>query len=596
MKKFLALMLILCLCCLLVPCAAVSAAAPDEQALADLTEAIFEANTLDSVFSRHESVDYSFRFLEGYGNDVTVWETADTAFYDWGYFSRLYDGGDLFYQSTMTETGEPELVCGPYFDPASFYYSMVGSSVSDTFNLEHDVITEVLEQDGVILLRSAYDEPLRQNYITGELGLEYTGQTITTEMALDAESLEVLSSVRWIGTEGENVKFYTLTVTYNTPEPEACRALRAAFESEDSMTMSFVIDPGSDHESASSMTIASGTPITFVQGELDFLCFGDPECSSIPDWDWDQKSDYTWYIFTDPDDELVERYWEVYDADMLRYSPEVMEMVIKANGRESILENHESVYYIAGEDGPNAYSVYFDRDGIIYVSCAAFDSLRDERGCWYDQNPGGEEALLGYLFYAMSEEEKEARLAEALNVALLDASSSTEQVQDFGDNGDGTMSLITRASAEDTTAYLELYREDCPEELLNLPSEHVYLLDVQTLELLREEDYILNGEERIPIDVSRTVYDAPRPAAVDRMLSLREEAVLGPDDPDNARTLTVVYDEGTQDEQRYSMQVNPEILLLYELREGYDIVSTEQVDDPDWSDYMSKTVYAAPAA
>lgn len=84
MKKIVVILLVLCLC---PSCAwAEAAQAAQDVAFEELTHAIFEANQLDVLFSRHKSLQFLFSNPDAPDGYDVIWETKDVyyqCYADW---------------------------------------------------------------------------------------------------------------------------------------------------------------------------------------------------------------------------------------------------------------------------------------------------------------------------------------------------------------------------------------------------------------------------------------------------------------------------------------------------------------------------------
>lgn len=141
-----------------------------------------------------------------------------------------------------------------------------------------------------------------------ELGQEYTSQTIKSELVLDAGTYEVVECIETMLLDGEEKTVCVISVEYGTPESLACRALRAAFErdSENMMTLTFLIDFGTEREMIRKFSVPVNMEASFMFGSVPFVYFNDPDCETLSHWD--RMSDRSIYIFTYPDDELSEKF------------------------------------------------------------------------------------------------------------------------------------------------------------------------------------------------------------------------------------------------------------------------------------------------
>ena len=310
---FLAVLSVMSLC--LVPALAEAAETPDEAAAVAFNHRVYVANRLDTLFSSHESVAYSFTYPLNPENPWFVWETSDSMYQEWGTNGAQLDRDRIVYNmSCDAETGALSSACGVNFDPDyDPFYSYVRETEEAFFDAAHDHVTRIDEQDGLIHTVSEFDETLSQQYVENELGMEYAGQTIRTELFLDPETYELVKSVETMLQDGEETVVCVLVAEYDTPEPLTCRTLRAPFEraSENTMTMTYVIDPGTDHEIKRELTVPTNTEASQMFGEAPVVYFNDADCKTLSHWD--RMSDRTFYIFTNPDEALTAEFQELYE-------------------------------------------------------------------------------------------------------------------------------------------------------------------------------------------------------------------------------------------------------------------------------------------
>ena len=174
---------------------------PDEAAAIEFNHKIYEANRLDTLFGRHESLTFSFVYPEEPGRTWFVWETSDCMYQEWGTQAAQLDRDRVVYAMNCDEeTGAVSVHCGVNVEPDyNPFYSFVQETEEAFFDPAHDHVTRIWEEDGAIHGTSQFDETLSRDFVENELELEYTGQTIRTEIAVDAETYELLKSVEKIG-------------------------------------------------------------------------------------------------------------------------------------------------------------------------------------------------------------------------------------------------------------------------------------------------------------------------------------------------------------------------------------------------------------
>ena len=169
---------------------------PDEAAAIAFNHKIYEANRLDTLFGRHESLTFSFVYPEEPGRTWFVWETSDCMYQEWGTQAAQLDRDRVVYAMNCDEkTGAVSVHCGVNVEPDyNPFYSFVRETEEAFFDPAHDHVTRIWEEDGAIHGASQFDETLSRDFVENELGLEYTGQTIRTEITLDAETYEILKN------------------------------------------------------------------------------------------------------------------------------------------------------------------------------------------------------------------------------------------------------------------------------------------------------------------------------------------------------------------------------------------------------------------
>lgn len=313
-KRFvIALCVLMALC--LIPALAESVKAPDEAATVEFNHKVYVANQLDALCSRYESVAYSFTYPLNPENSWFVWEMNDRVYQEWGTnYSRLDRDRIVYSMSRDAETGTLSVGCGVYYDlDYDPFYSIVSETAEAFFDDGHDHVVWIDEQDGLVHSVSEFDETLSRRYIEDELEMEYAGQIIRTEFFLNPETYEVVKIIETMKQDGEETVVCVIEAAYDTPEPFACRVLRAGFErtSENTMVITYVIDAGTDHEIKRELTVPTNTEASQMFGEAPVVYFNDAECETLSHWD--RMTDRAFYIFTNPDETLTVKFQTLYD-------------------------------------------------------------------------------------------------------------------------------------------------------------------------------------------------------------------------------------------------------------------------------------------
>ena len=192
MKKIVAILLTLIFClCPLGTWAQEEKTYTPEECVA-LNHALYEANVLENLLSRHSSLTYTFINPWQPEQDGYNWLTSEEVFGVRGMVAEYIKDRVYYRMEPNGQKGAPTLQCGINFD-MSFdpCYRIVGNSEEDFWTPEHDHLTGATERDGVICLNSQFDEVFSAKKVE-EYGREYTGQVVTTHLEMDATTFEIL--------------------------------------------------------------------------------------------------------------------------------------------------------------------------------------------------------------------------------------------------------------------------------------------------------------------------------------------------------------------------------------------------------------------
>ncbi|MCR4658041.1 MAG: hypothetical protein K5770_17725 [Lachnospiraceae bacterium] len=285
----------------------------DQSEVKAINHDYFVANT-QTIFDRHESVE--FVFLEK-DNSIScfMWETKEAVYTEWmgtdeNDAEYRFADNRYYYRTHYVQDNTCDLnfgiSAGP--DPLQLLYVVVDSN-GGMGNNEHESITAYREGDSIRVV-SEYDEEWSRNFAK-ENDADYDGGRYVFEFVIDADDYDVTEAVEKMVSDGKEEVLSSVKVNYDTPEPSAATSLRAVFErsSENMMEVKAVFDPGTENELSYSYTIPENLDLRFRAGDKPVVFFDDPDCTTVSHWD--RKSDKTFYVFTDPDEELQEKHAEL---------------------------------------------------------------------------------------------------------------------------------------------------------------------------------------------------------------------------------------------------------------------------------------------
>lgn len=264
-----------------------------------------------------------------------------------------------------------------------------------------------------------------------------------------------------------------------------------------------------------------------------------------------------------------------------------LEDLKEANSSEKIYSNHRNWLSenTVSEDNSGiavkAYGVFdfksYHEDGVAYFESDFLDedgvshkkehSLFNGETDYYINVDPSDEKKMGIGWYCMSEDEKNEILMN--KYAHPDSFipfnyPEEEKLDSIKDNNDGTLTVITYIPTE-----------SCP-EVINLPEEwkggkvkYTYTFDKDTLEKKEIVTEIIADGKTYEFLTEKVFYDVDTPEGFDEISELVYS--FKNDDPKNPKTLTVIYDPDTDDEETYRITVDKDFGIYTNIREGYSL-------------------------
>ena len=267
----------------------------------EVNHRIFEANNLNSILSRHSSVEYIMTFEGGNrkGWPDYVYETQDMAYVD-SPNTAVYVGNGRYYELIENEAGSELFYVFDFlhnYDPlANAGYEIVPERFEDWWSADDEIPAGCFTEDGKIHLITVSTEEGSRELIEDHLGLPYNGETVYSEVIADAETYEIRSFIYHMELDGQTTDPLIYDVCYDEPEDRACRNLRALAERDapQVVTVTLVMNPGTEAENSQTMTVPAGSNVVYIAAEgMDM--FEDPACT-VPAEQWDRFSDHTYYM------------------------------------------------------------------------------------------------------------------------------------------------------------------------------------------------------------------------------------------------------------------------------------------------------------
>ena len=196
--------------------------------------------------------------------------------------------------------------------------------------------------------------------------------------------------------------------------------------------------------------------------------------------------------------------------------------------------------------------------------------------------------------YAMSEEDaakRQPRIEQYLPPVITDETID-EEITEVRKEKDGTLLIRTYMDLEKSIKRHMEYNYSY--EYIEYEEESYYTVDAKTLEIKEGEYYFLKGEDEILVAAEIYDYDAEMPNEMKEMIQRADEYMEALKNPlENPKVVTIVYDAGTDKEERYSVTVDQDQMIRYYLKTGY-VEDTDKAESTTKDGTLYLTKYAVP--
>ena len=249
--------------------------------------------------------------------------------------------------------------------------------------------------------------------------------------------------------------------------------------------------------------------------------------------------------------------------------------LIAANTREALLGKYDVVRVKRTIDGEEEADRYYTKDD-YYDDIAKMET--EDPGIYFMKylNQHGESyryyydadgtVQLAYEWYAMSEDEAKTEKWDASSADIIISKEATKQekIMSVADNEDGTLTIMTELGLDGLQMAMGEVDEDW--EKLQI----VYVLDAETLEIRSMDETICltDGSEGMTFHLEMET-NVKEPEAMGQMID--EDPKQQKDTTENPRSITVIYDPGTEEEYEISLTIDCAYKAMPYVRAGYEM-------------------------
>ena len=286
MKKFVALVLLLCMVLTLAACAKMSVSMQE----------IYDATQTEAMLKNHQSVSIRDKmdgelFNERYLTKEYIFDYLPNAESDWAEFVTdnscySYLGGAYVRYLPITPDGVSDGF-------ASYRAEHYASVILDAETVD-EVITSVSKNDGRFYAKSVLSQKILESMA------EFGVTSGNFEYVLDAKTREILSIEGNYTYNDDSTHQMTSEISYDAEVPEMVKTfLEYANQTENLRTITVVTNPGTDKEVSQSVQVPKDLLVGlryYEDSEYTFEVYTDAACTEAYDPYADVASDLTIYV------------------------------------------------------------------------------------------------------------------------------------------------------------------------------------------------------------------------------------------------------------------------------------------------------------
>jgi hypothetical protein len=258
--------------------------------------------------------------------------------------------------------------------------------------------------------------------------------------------------------------------------------------------------------------------------------------------------------------------------------------LINANTYDALMDKYDNICTTGDIDGQKTV-VYCSKDHIYgdlgesQEEGANIAYMRDDKDSFVWTMVQGE-PLLVYQWYPGFDEDGEGALppiSEAQPV-IDPVYTALEKITNVEDHGDGTMTITTIVDPDTLSRQVdddEMIDEEIREKIKGTSRQQIYEVDSDTLVINHMKESYLDEKGNAVIEQSfETEKNVTPPEGLTEMISQADDLFY--DAPSDPKTITVIYDPGTDEEKTYRLKVDKKLRVLTFPKEGYELY-----EDPD---------------
>ena len=282
----------------------------------EIAHKLFEASQIENILKNHESCAYTW--------DEPTKEDSNKEYH--------YVEKDLYYREwsngiyRLDLIPERLVVSTEWAVPAPFsvgvnlnaeltsYKPFNVDNEEDFYTPDSEIIKDIYTQDGLLHFMTEYKKEDAEDFAS-YYGEELGNGKVLTDYVAKADSYEPKELVIKLVKDNKEKVLFISQMEYDIETPSQVYILYSYLlrDSREFMNVKFHVNKGQDSAFDIEFDVPKYTEVNLyhdgLAGQLDgFVYFNDLECTTLTRWD--RASDFERYVFTEPSQELVDKFQE----------------------------------------------------------------------------------------------------------------------------------------------------------------------------------------------------------------------------------------------------------------------------------------------
>ena len=268
---------------------------------------------------------------------------------------------------------------------------------------------------------------------------------------------------------------------------------------------------------------------------------------------------------------------------------EELQKLSEVNQVKNILQQCDALHVTYHDYEEYSSEFYVSKDTYYLGYMESQELWTDEADWVYHEEDG----TFCKAWYVMPEDETEIiRKLRRNEAKFIDDNTIKEKLEKVTKNQDGTTTIVTKKSADESAQILRQLYAQLPEEYYSYNLEHVYVVETDTYRLLSWKQNLLKKDETMLLAQWTFAYQDEKPERMVEMTEWIKEYEEREAHIETKKELRFLYEAGTKNEEVFTLTTDTGCLVQPWVREGYEVNEsrTEKVTKEDGTVHITKYV------